>query len=90
MFKVLNTGYLLASVVFEEEAVILSFYIYETDFFGISSTHLPLDKMAGQNGRHFADDIFRCVPLNKKYCILIKISLKFVLKGLIDNNPALV
>ena len=28
--------------------------------------------------------------MNEKCCILINISLKFVLKGLIDNNPALV
>ena len=38
----------------------------------------------GQNGRHFADDIF----VNEKFCILIKISLRFVPKGPIDNNPA--
>ena len=44
----------------------------------------------GQNGRHFTDDIFRCIFLNEKFCILIKISLKFVPKGLIINNPALV
>ena len=40
-----------------------------------------------QNGRHFADDIFRCIFQS---CSLIKISLKFVPMGLIDNNPALV
>ena len=43
-----------------------------------------------QNGRNFADNIFRCIFLNKKFCILIKISLKFVPKGPTDNNPALV
>ena len=32
-------------------------------------THLPLDKM---------DDIFRCIIVNGKFCIFIKISLKFV------------
>ena len=41
----------------------------------------------GQNGRHFAYDIFRSIFVNKKFCILIKISLKFVPKGPIDNNP---
>ena len=46
--------------------------------------------LSGQNGCHFADDIFRIIYLNEKFCILIKISLKFVPKGLIDNNPALV
>ena len=33
----------------------------------------------GKNGRHFADDIFKCIFVNEKFCILIKISLKFVL-----------
>ena len=44
----------------------------------------------GQNGRHFADGIFRCIFMNEKFCILIEISLKFVPKSPIDNNPALV
>ena len=38
----------------------------------------------------FADDIFRCIFMNEKYYILIKISLKFVFKDPVDNNPALV
>ena len=32
----------------------------------------------GQNGRHFPDDVIRCILVNEKYCILIKISMKFV------------
>ena len=44
----------------------------------------------GQNGRNFADYIFKCIFVNEEFNILIKISLKFVLKGPIDNNPALV
>ena len=40
--------------------------------------------------RHFPDDIFRCIFVNEKFIILIKISLKFIPKGPIDNNPALV
>ena len=43
----------------------------------------------GQNGRHLADDIFRCIFVNEKFCILIKISLIFVAKGPIDDIPAL-
>ena len=43
-----------------------------------------------QNGRHFADDIFKCIFLNKNVWILIKISLKFVPLGPITNIPALV
>ena len=44
----------------------------------------------GEIGRHFADDIFRCLFMNEKFCDLIKIALKFVLKGPIDSNPALI
>ena len=44
----------------------------------------------GKNGCHFTDDIFKCIFSNQKVWILIKISLKFVLKGPIKNNPALV
>ena len=43
-----------------------------------------------QNGRHFADDIFKCVFLNENASIVIKISLNFVPKGPIYNIPALV
>ena len=43
-----------------------------------------------QNGRHFADDIFKCIFFNENFWIPIKISLKFVPKGPINNIPALV
>ena len=43
-----------------------------------------------QNGRLFTDDIFRCIFVNEKLCILVKISPTFVPKGPIDNNLALV
>ena len=43
-----------------------------------------------QNGRHFADDIFKCIFLNENVWILIKISLTFVPNGPIINIPALV
>ena len=42
-----------------------------------------------QNGRHFADDIFKCIFVNENVWIPMKISLKFVPKGSINNNPAL-
>ena len=44
----------------------------------------------GQNGCHFADDIFRCNFLNENACISIDISLNFVPGGQINNIPALV
>ena len=37
-----------------------------------------------------ADDIFKWIFMNEKFCILILISLKFVPKGLIENKSALV
>ena len=43
-----------------------------------------------QNGRHFADDIFKCIFLNENVWISLKISLKFVPMGPINNIPALV
>ena len=43
-----------------------------------------------QNICHFADDIFKCIFLNENVWILIKISLKFVSNGPINNTSALV
>ena len=43
-----------------------------------------------QNGRHFADDIFKYIFLNERVSIAIKILLKFVPNGPINNIPALV
>ena len=43
-----------------------------------------------QNGRHFADDMFKCIFLNENVWIPIEISLTFVPKGPINNIPALV
>ena len=43
-----------------------------------------------QNGRHFPDDIFKCIFLNENILNPIKSSLKFVPKGSINNIPALV
>ena len=43
----------------------------------------------GQSGRHFIDDIFRCIFANENFCILIKISLKVIPEGPIDKNPVL-
>ena len=44
----------------------------------------------GQNGRHFADDVFKCIFMNEKFHISVQISLKFISEDPIDNNPALV
>ena len=43
-----------------------------------------------QNEQHFADDIFKRIFFNENVWIAIKIPLKFVRKGPINNIPALV
>ena len=43
-----------------------------------------------QNGRHFPDDIYKCIFLNENVWISIKISLIFVPMGPINNIPAMV
>ena len=52
----------------------------------ISDNSSPL----GQNGRHFTDDILKCIFMNDMFYVLIGISLKFVPNGPVDNKPALV
>ena len=52
---------------------------------------LPINSsLPGQNGKDFADNNFRCIFMNKKFCILIKIWIQFAPKGTIDTYPALV
>ena len=43
-----------------------------------------------QDGRHFPDDIFKCIFFNENVNTSIKISLKFVPKGPVNIIPALV
>ena len=40
-----------------------------------------------QNGRHFPYDIFKCIFFSENVCILLKISLRFVPSGPINNIP---
>ena len=64
----------------------------QIDFFALNN--LENDQLntlrPRQNGRHFQDDIFKCIFLNENLWISIQISLKFVPKGPINNIPALV
>ena len=46
--------------------------------------------MASQITSHFPDDIFKCIFLDENVLISIKISLKFVPNGQINNIPSLV
>ena len=41
-------------------------------------------------GHHSADNIFKCIFIYEKFCILTEISLKVLSKGQIDNKSALV
>ena len=43
-----------------------------------------------QNGRHFADDIYKCIFMNENEWISLKIPLKFVPKGQFNKIPPLV
>ena len=57
----------------------------------IQQHYLPLNTLRSwQDGCRFPDDIFKCILFNENVPILIKISLKFVLKVEINNIPALV
>ena len=65
--------------------------------FACCITHCPLRYVGNfnslrprQNGRRFADDTFKHIFLNENVRISIKISMKFVTKGPMNNNPSLV
>ena len=57
---------------------------------GVLSRHSLNTLRPRQNGRHFPDDIFKCIFLTENVCISIKISLKFAPKVPINHIPALV
>ena len=70
--------------------VVLGFGWPVAVYFGLLSVSEINTLRPRQGWRHFADDIFMCIFFNENCCILIKFSLKYVRKGPIDNNPALV
>ena len=49
-----------------------------------------INTLKPRRNEHFADDVFKRIFFNENVWILIKISLKVVPKGPIDNIPALV
>ena len=53
------------------------------------TSHTVNSLTSWQNDPSFCN-VFRCIFENEKFCIFIKISLKFIPKGAIGNNPALV
>ena len=60
-----------------------------TRYLNAEYVHLTLTLKHGQNGLHFADDIFKVIVLNENCSILIKFSLKFSPNGPIDNKSTL-
>ena len=60
------------------------------DVFGAMSLPEPIDTLRPrQNGCQFADDIFKRIYLNEKYCVLIQISQKVAPKVPVNDVPAL-
>ena len=57
--------------------------------YGVIKQQWDNSSLHEQNGHYFTENIFKCISLNEKFCILIWILLKFVPKGPIDNNPVL-
>ena len=83
--------------VFNGILYIYQFYINKESMVSFSKhlTHIQLISLhctlkPRQNGRHFADDIFKWIFLNENVWIPIKFSVKFVPQGPINNIPALV
>ena len=52
----------------------------------VEQTKMADSSSPGQNGRQFADNFFKCIFMNEKFCISIWILLKFVSKGPINNK----
>ena len=48
----------------------------------------PCHNSSSQNGRYLTDDLYKRIFMSEKFCIAIRISLKFVPTGPIDNNQA--
>ena len=68
-----------------------SMYIYGINDFWFWFCQYFLNSLRPrQNRRNFTDDVFKCNFLNENILILIKISLKLVPKGPINNIPAFV
>ena len=69
--------------IFDREIAAESCFIFAQKVLSYRSLNSP---PPGQNCRHFAEDVFRCIFVNERFCILIKFSPKFAPKGPIDNN----
>ena len=64
---------------------------FRDDGYILTRVHNVNTLMPRQKGRHFPDGVFfKCIFLNENVWISVLISLKFVIKGPINNIPALV
>ena len=87
LFTVLCCGYVSTEFKYDLQVIWLSLwrvYMYVSTLYMINTLR------PRQNGRIFADDTFKRIFLNENIRISIKISLKFVPKGPINNIPAMV
>ena len=64
-------------------------YVYSKQHWQIK-LHYENTLRPRQDGRHFTDNIFKCIFLNENMLTLLKISLKLVFKIQMNNIPALV
>ena len=70
--------------------VISIIYLTPPEPISLTPISVPIHSLRPrQNRRHFEDNIFKCIFLNEDIYILIKISLKFIPMGPINNIPAL-
>ena len=83
---IMSTGPL--TTYFCEIVLKITFFCYENSLKTSAKWHFNTLRPR-HNGRHFADDIFKCIFFNENVRISIKISQKFVPKGPISNIPAL-
>ena len=74
------------TIIYTHETLYVSNILIHSSWHGVGINKLR----PRQNGRHFTDDIFKCIFLNENVWITIKISMKFVPKGPINKIPALV
>ena len=68
----------------------LNHFTFKTPTYVVQTYLLINTLRPRQNGRHFTDDIFKCIFLYENAWIPIWISLNVVPKGPINNIPALV
>ena len=73
-----------------QQAVPFAGYCSRSDIYSFGMRFVLNTLRPRQNGRHFADDIFKCIFLNENIWIPIKNSLKFVPRGPINNISTLV